>query len=146
MRSVPLLLLIVLPLILVCGCSESPPAQPAVSPATPAATPPIIMSTQPPATVTVTPSRTPSVSDNTIIIFKNTFSPANMTVRNGSTVRWVNNDDHPHNIEFKNKAFSTSTYLLGAGQSFSQRFDRTGNYDYDCLIHPAMQGTITVVV
>ena len=69
-----------------------------------------------------------------------------MTVNAGSTVRWVNADDHPHNIEFTNKAFSTSTYLLGATQSFSQRFDHTGTYDYACLIHPSMQGTITVEV
>jgi plastocyanin len=84
------------------------------------------------------------VSDNTIIIEKNTFNPATMTVSVGSTVRWVNNDDHPHNIGFTNKAFSTSTYLLGATQSFSQRFDQAGTYDYTCTIHPDMQGTITV--
>jgi plastocyanin len=86
------------------------------------------------------------VSDNTITIVKNTFRPANMTVNAGSTVRWVNADDYPHNIEFTNKAFSTSTYLLGATQSFSQRFDHAGTYDYACLIHPSMQGTITVEV
>jgi len=84
------------------------------------------------------------VSDNTINITKNKFDPATMTVKVNSTVRWVNMDDHPHNIEFKDKAFSTSTYLLGAGQSFSQRFLRAGTYDYACTIHPSMQGTITV--
>jgi plastocyanin len=67
-----------------------------------------------------------------------------MTVNVGSTVRWVNTDDHPHRIEFTDKAFSTSTYLLGASQSASQRFDRAGTYDFSCTIHPEMQGTITV--
>jgi plastocyanin len=69
-----------------------------------------------------------------------------MTVKAGSTVRWVNEDDHPHRIEFENKAFSTSTYLLGATQSASQRFDHAGTYNYCCTIHPYMQGTITVEV
>jgi plastocyanin len=75
---------------------------------------------------------------------KNSFQPANMTVKVGSTVRWVNADDHPHRIEFADKGFSTSTFLLGASQSASQRFDRSGTYDYSCMIHPYMQGTVTV--
>jgi len=72
------------------------------------------------------------------------FKPANMTVKAGSTVRWVNADDHPHRIEFENKAFSTSAYLLSSSQSASQRFDHAGSYNYSCTIHPYMQGTITV--
>ena len=67
-----------------------------------------------------------------------------MTVKVGSTVRWVNADDHPHRIEFEDKSFTTSTFLLGASQSASQRFDRAGTYNYSCMIHPEMQGTITV--
>jgi len=142
MRPVLVLLLITILIILTCGCSsESPPSQPATLTT---ATPSPLITTLPATSAVGTPSRTPSVSDNTIIIEKNTFSPPNMTVKNGSTVRWVNRDDHPHNIEFRNKAFSTSTYLLGAGQSFSQRFDHTGIYEYDCRIYASMQGTITV--
>jgi len=142
MRSIPVLLLIALLLLLTCGCSESPPAQPTVPVTTATLTPSTLLTTTP--TAVITPSRTASVSDNTITIEKNTFRPANMTVKVGSTVRWVNADDHPHRIEFVDKAFSTSTFLLGASQSFSQRFDRAGTYDYDCTIHPYMQGTITV--
>jgi plastocyanin len=145
MKPVPLLLFIALSFILICGCSQSPPAQltvtPTIAPATPA---PVITTTLP--TPVITPSRTASVSDNTISIVKNTFKPANMTVKAGSTVRWVNADDHPHRIEFADKAFSTSSYLLGASQSASQRFDHAGTYDYFCTIHPYMQGTVKVEV
>ncbi len=143
MRSIPVLLTIALLFIFTCGCTGSPPVQPTGNPTVAPVTPsPVVTTTLP--TPVITPSHTASVSDNTINIVKNTFRPANMTVKVGSTVRWVNADDHPHNIEFKDKAFSTSTYLLGASQSFSQRFDRAGTYDYACLIHPSMQGTITV--
>jgi plastocyanin len=86
------------------------------------------------------------VSDNTITIVKNTFSPANMTVKVGSTVRWVNADDHPHRIAFTKAGFLETPYLLGASQSASQRFDSAGIYDYFCTIHPYMQGTITAEV
>lgn len=143
MRSIPVLLIIALLLLLTSGCFESSPAQPAVTPTlAPAALSQVATATLP-ATV-FTPTRTASVSDNTITIEKNTFRPANMTVNAGSTVRWYNTDDHPHRIEFADKAFSSSTFLLGSSQSFSQRFDRAGTYDYDCTIHPYMQGTITV--
>jgi len=144
MRPVIPFLIIVLLLILTCGCSEAPPAQPAVSPTGVTVTPsPVI--TAPLPTSLITPSRTPSVSDNTIIIEKNTFIPAAMTVNVGSTVRWYSKDAYPHNIEFTDKSFSTSTYLLVPSQpTFSQRFNQAGTYHYSCTIHPDMQGTITV--
>lgn len=143
MRSIPVLLLISLLVLLTAGCFESSPAQPAVTPTAAPPTPSQVVTATLPATV-VSPPRTASVSDNTITIEKNTFRPATMTVKAGSTVRWYNTDDHPHRIEFADKAFSASTFLLGSSQSFSQRFDRAGTFDYDCTIHPSMQGTITV--
>ena len=143
MRNIPVLLLFVSLFILTCGCSESPPAQPTTVPAMGMATPsPDITLTLPVSLMT--PPRTASVSDNSITIVKNTFRPADMTINPGSTVRWVNADDHPHRIEFEDKSFSTSSYLLGASQSASQRFDRAGSYNYSCMIHPEMRGTITV--
>jgi plastocyanin len=143
MRSITVLLLIASLLLLTCGCTESPPAQQTVTPATAATTPSPVVTAVIPMTF-ITPERTASVSDNTIMIAKNTFMPSNMTVKAGSTVRWVNADDHPHRIEFADKSFTTSTFLLGSSQSASQRFDHAGTYDYSCMIHPAMQGTITV--
>lgn len=143
MRNVPVLLLVVSLSILTCGCAESPPAQPATAPAPGTATPSPEISLTLPVSL-MTPPRTASVSDNTIMIVKNTFRPADMTVKNGSTVRWVNSDDRPHRIEFEDKSFSTSAFLLGSSQSASQRFDRAGSYNYSCMIHPEMRGTITV--
>ena len=145
MRSVPLLLIIALPFIFICGCSESPPVQPAVTPAVAPVSPSPGIPVPFPTPVG-TPSRTASVSDNTIIIEKNTFKPANMTVKVNSTVRWVNADDRPHRLEFVDKTFSTSSYLLSPSQSASQRFDRADTYDFSCSIHPEMQGTIIVEV
>ena len=143
MRSIPALLTLALLLLLTCGCTDSSPAQPAATPTSVMPTPPPVLTTTLPRTV-VTSEQTASVSDNTIIMVKNAFKPANMTVKAGSTVRWVNADDHPHRIEFADKSFSTSTFLLGSSQSASQRFDHAGTYNYSCMIHPFMQGTVTV--
>lgn len=147
MRNALLVLLLAALFALGCGCSESPPVQPATIPATIPATP--VTTPAPEITLTLplslaTPAQTSSVSDNTITIVKNSFRPADMTVPLHATVRWVNADDHPHRIGFEDPSFTTSTFLLGSSQSASQRFDRAGAFNYSCLIHPEMQGTITV--
>jgi plastocyanin len=133
-------------LVLASGCTQEAPSE---QPSTPVHTPTAKQTSLPKPSLTPAPTApvtTLSVSETTITINDNTFTPANMTVKVGSTVRWVNEDDHVHRIEFANKMFSASTYLLGAGQSASSvPFVRPGTYDYDCLIHPYMHGTITVV-
>ena len=131
--------------IAICGCTGSSPQTADTPVQTHTITPPEAPRTSITPTAVITPTPSVSVSDNTITISKNTFTPADMTVKAGSTVRWVNGDDHPHRIEFVNKAFSSSTYLLSSGQSASQKFAHPGTYDYDCMIHPFMKGTITVV-
>jgi plastocyanin len=144
MRNALLVLLLAALFALGCGCSESPPAQPVTVPVTSSTTPPPEVTPTLPLSL-ATPAQTSSVSDNTITIVKNTFLPsADMTVPLHSTVRWVNADDHPHRIGFEDQSFTTSTFLLGSSQSASQRFDRAGAFNYSCLIHPEMRGTITV--
>jgi amicyanin len=131
--------------IVICGCTGSSPQTADIPVTTHTISPPAVTRTSVTPAAVISPTPSVSVSDNTIMISKNTFTPADMTVKAGSTVRWVNGDDHPHRIEFVNKVFSSSTYLLSSGQSASQKFDRPGTYDYDCMIHPFMKGTITVV-
>ncbi len=143
MKQILIASAIVLFLILSCGCTGAPPAQPPPATSTTMAPPPQVVHTSLPAPVIT--ERTSSVSDNTITIIRNTFSPANMTVNVGSTVRWVNADDHPHRIAFTKEGFLETPYLLGASQSASQRFDSAGTFDYFCTIHPYMRGTITAV-
>jgi plastocyanin len=84
---------------------------------------------------------TSSVSDNTIRIKNFAFDPASITVKVGSTVRWVNQDYAPHRILFADGADST---VLAASQSWNRKFDQAGTYDYNCTIHPSMQGSVIV--
>ncbi|MCK9631480.1 MAG: plastocyanin/azurin family copper-binding protein [Methanoregula sp.] len=140
------LLVLVTLCVLVGGCTSEVPSEQQSAPVPTPTLKQTAVSHTPVPTATAIPVTTLKVSDNTIIIKNNAFTPsANMTVKVHSTVRWVNSDDHPHNIEFANKVFSTSHYLLGTSQSFSQQFDSPGIYDYDCLVYPTMRGTITVV-
>jgi plastocyanin len=70
------------------------------------------------------------------------FSPANMTVAPGTTVKWVNNGQAPHTSTADDGTWDSGT--LQPGESFSFTFDQPGTYTYHCNIHPNMTGTITV--
>ena len=132
-------------LVLTCGCTdEASPEQASTTVPTATVKPTTVMHTTI-ATPTAVPVTTLTVSETTISIKNNAFNPSKLTIKAGSQVRWVNDDDHVHNIEFIDKTFSSSTFLLGSTQSFSQQFDRQGEYAYMCRVYPSMKGTITVV-
>ena len=70
------------------------------------------------------------------------FTPANLTVPKGSTVRWTNTDSAAHTVTADSGGFSSST--LADGGTFSHEFTTTGTFAYHCAIHPSMTGTVTV--
>jgi plastocyanin len=139
------LLVIAALLVLTAGCTEDAPPE---QPSTPAPTPsPAVKVTTAPRTpvptMTTIPVTTLTVSESSVTILDNEFRPAELTIKVNSQVRWVNADDHPHRVKFANDGFSA--FLLGAGQSSSQQFYRSGVYQYSDAIYPFMRGTITVV-
>ncbi len=69
------------------------------------------------------------------------FMPSPLQVSPGETVTWLNDDGAPHSIAVKNGAVSDT---LMPGSSYSANFDRPGDYDYLCSIHPYMAGKIVV--
>jgi plastocyanin len=71
-----------------------------------------------------------------------TFSPATITVTAGSTVRWTNHDDIPHNVVSEDKSFKSKA--MDTDENFSFTFTKPGTYSYLCSIHPRMTGKIIV--
>ena len=71
-----------------------------------------------------------------------TFAPATITVAAGTTVRWVNHDDIPHNVVSNDKSFKSK--VLDTDESFTYTFSKAGTYDYFCSIHPKMTGKVVV--
>jgi plastocyanin len=69
------------------------------------------------------------------------FQPAELSVKNGDTVVFVNDDLVVHNITEASKA-AWSSSSLPAGKSWSIAVNK--NYDYICTIHPRMKGKIVV--
>ena len=71
------------------------------------------------------------------------FTPQILTVKPGTKVTWINNDDVPHLIVNVQGAFKPST-VLDTDQRFSVTLNKPGTYDYFCSLHPKMQGKIVV--
>lgn len=85
------------------------------------------------------------------------FEPADIEVRLGDRIVWVQRGVQPHNVQFTKgpgeyavEALPMSPFLLTKGQRYELRIDGQfvpGKYEYVCTPHAAMgmTGTITVV-
>ncbi len=76
------------------------------------------------------------------------FIPATVSISTGSTVVWMNDDTAAHTVTSGGPAggpdgiFDSS--LVMGGASFEVTFDDAGSYDYFCMVHPWMTGTVNV--
>ena len=76
------------------------------------------------------------------------FIPSTVTIPMGGTVTWENSDTAAHTstagsaTEGPSGVFDSS--LIMAGSSFSHTFDEAGTFDYFCMVHPWMVGTVIV--
>ena len=71
-----------------------------------------------------------------------TFAPQSVTVKAGTTVTWINEDDIPHTVAATGKTFKSK--VLDTDDKFSFTFTTPGSYQYFCGLHPHMQGSIVV--
>ena len=71
-----------------------------------------------------------------------TFTPAELTVKAGSTVTFENHDDIPHLVVATDGAYRSKA--LDTNDRFSVSFDKPGEYAYFCGLHPHMKGKIVV--
>lgn len=71
-----------------------------------------------------------------------TFTPSDITIAAGTTVRWVNHDDIPHTVVHTAKSFKSKA--LDTGDSFTTTFGAAGSFSYFCSLHPHMTGTVIV--
>ena len=76
------------------------------------------------------------------------FIPSSVTVAVGGTVTWFNGDTAAHTVtsgtttDGPDGIFDSSLFL--ADTSFSHTFEEEGAYDYFCMVHPWMTGTVKV--
>ena len=79
---------------------------------------------------------------NEITIDNFTFTPKELTIAVGTTVKWVNHDDIPHTVVEKKTTFRSKA--LDTDDSYSFTFTSAGTFDYFCGLHPHMVGQVIV--
>ena len=76
------------------------------------------------------------------------YLPADITINAGDTVEWINIDTAAHTVTGGSPAdgpsgiFDSSLVMADAVYAFT--FNDSGNYDYFCMVHPWMVGTVSV--
>jgi plastocyanin len=83
-----------------------------------------------------------AAQDTQVQIDNFTFAPQRVTVKAGTTVTWINDDDIPHTIASSTKLFKSKA--LDTKDQFSFTFSTPGVYEYFCSLHPHMTGAIVV--
>jgi plastocyanin len=84
-----------------------------------------------------------------ILEVSNSFSPGSITVKQGTTVYWINLDTPGggetgiHNVVFSSGSTAQSPNMEHLN-TFSFAFTAPGTYSYFCAYHPGMKGTVTV--
>lgn len=88
-------------------------------------------------------SSTPGCEKN-----KECYTPSEVTVDVGGEVMWSNEDSASHTVtsgnptDGKDEIFDSGLFL--SGQTFSHKFEESGEFPYFCLVHPWMQGAVIV--
>lgn len=79
----------------------------------------------------------------TITVGDDVFRPKAVTVKKGTTVRWVWRGTSPHNVAVASGPQRFRSQVQASG-TYSRRLTRAGRYRIVCTIHPGMAQTITV--
>lgn len=75
------------------------------------------------------------------------FVPDTLYVRVGQPVEFRNSEDMPHNVSVTRRGPGTQVFNVGTEpqQKYVHTFDRVGQFDVTCDIHPGMQATVIAV-
>jgi plastocyanin len=70
------------------------------------------------------------------------FTPQTLTVRVGTKVTWINQDDVPHTVRSNEKTLKSG--VLDTDDQFAYTFTTPGTNSYYCSVHPHMTGKVIV--
>ena len=83
-----------------------------------------------------------SNNSNNVSIENMSFNSPVIKVKKGSTVTWKNNCQFNHDVVANDGSFKSE--LLKPGDTFSQKFDKAGTFNYYCSVHPSMKAQVIV--
>jgi len=85
-----------------------------------------------------------SSSTAKISITSSGYSPASLTVTNGSTVTWTNNDNITHTVTTDEGSINSGD--IAPGSSYSKTFATAGTYTYHDTHNANMTGVLIVTM
>lgn len=82
----------------------------------------------------------PAVMDQ----YSKTFVPNVLYARVGQPVEFRNSEDMPHNVNVTRRGSGTAVFSVATEpqQKYVHTFDRAGQFDVACDIHPGMQALV----
>jgi plastocyanin len=144
MRSTTFLLIAAASLTSACG-SSTPAAAPAPAPAA-AASSEVTGTVPRNAIVTLIPAEGAPMPDGPAIMdqYAKQFVPNTLYVRVGQPVEFRNSEDMPHNVTVLRRGSGAEVFNVSTEpqQKYVHTFDRVGQFDVTCDIHPGMQATL----
>jgi plastocyanin len=134
---------------LLAAQTPPPPVPPAA--AAPTAVPTLVL---PPApqpivsriareTSTPVPRATPSGIPEVAVVDYG-YAPAQLTVKAGQVVRWVDRGDEGHDVTGTGPGGAWRSGPLAQGEGYQRQFALPGEYPYVCTVHPEMRGFVLV--
>ena len=76
------------------------------------------------------------------------YSPDDVDVKRGTLITWTNNDNTIHTVTSGSPVLGfTGVFdsgIMAPLQTFSYEFEKNGDYEYFCTLHPFMIGKIVV--
>jgi plastocyanin len=100
----------------------------------------------PNAIVTLLPHDAAPVPDSPAVMdqYAKQFVPHTLYVRIGQPVEFKNSEDLPHNVTAIRRGPGTEVFNVSTEprHNYVHTFDRAGQYDISCDIHPGMQATL----
>jgi len=76
------------------------------------------------------------------------YDPEAINISTGTTIEWINEDAAMHTATSGNPTSGANgtfdSEILNIGDTYQFTFSDAGNYDYYCILHPWMLGTINV--
>jgi len=93
--------------------------------------------------VMVWPASEASAATHQITIKSYAYGSGSMTITQGDTVTWTNQDSVPHDVVVTSGPVKFRSPMLTKGKSWSYTFTQAGAYSYTCSVHPDMHATIS---
>lgn len=91
----------------------------------------------------ITNPPTGPVATNAVTMNGSAFTPPAIVVTPGTTVTFTNNDGIDHNVTFGSAGIASSGSFSSGTRSITMP-TTPGTYNYQCTLHPGMNGSVKV--